>query len=58
MNNWEWLMCFQDSDAIAREQGFGSGVRVDFDAVEDGYLFPPHTRVLEAGSHGSTWLPR
>ena len=35
-------------DEIARQHGLGRGVRVDFDAVEDGYLFPPHTRVLEA----------
>lgn len=48
MSNWEWLMCFEDSQNIAKTNGIAeSGVKVDFDAVEDGYLFPPHTKVLE-----------
>ncbi|CAJ1399833.1 unnamed protein product [Effrenium voratum] len=47
MSNWEWLMCFRDSHSLAKENGLAGGVEVDFDAVEDGYLFPPHARVLE-----------
>ncbi|CAE7700820.1 unnamed protein product, partial [Symbiodinium microadriaticum] len=49
MNNWEWLKCFQESDAFVKEhEGIGEGgVVVDFDAVEDGYLFPPDARVLK-----------
>mmetsp|Transcript_6066 Transcript_6066/g.11077 ORF Transcript_6066/g.11077 Transcript_6066/m.11077 type:complete len:440 (-) Transcript_6066:63-1382(-) len=49
MNNWEWLKCFRDSHAIVQHTpGLGrAGVEVDFEAVEDGNLFPPDSRVME-----------
>ncbi|CAK8993765.1 Kynurenine 3-monooxygenase (Kynurenine 3-hydroxylase) [Durusdinium trenchii] len=48
MSNWEWLRCFEDSHEFVKEHDIAAdGVEVDFDAVEDGYLFPPNANVLE-----------
>ncbi|CAE8733072.1 unnamed protein product [Polarella glacialis] len=49
MNNWEWLGCFKHSRAYMEElHGPGTtGVEVDFQALEDAYLFPPNAHVME-----------